>query len=281
MSIQNFIDTVEMPWVLFPCVWFLSTLWGSFSGVIVWRVPVIFKDTRTQWAVGRVETTLFGRSHCDHCGTTLNFIDLIPVFGWLIRRGRCRACGIHISPLWPGMECFCGVTGVAIFMLPFSYEDCLVLWILAMGLILLAWFDDRTEWLPDTMTFPVMFMGLLFSPIGDYHDRISGLIMGWLIFMICIVFLCFQRRSWQYMSWGDIILGGALGAWTGWKGIPVFVLLSVLSCAPYLVFRKHILKDALYTQDGKIRIPLGPSMAAGGFLSIIIIRYLGPDFMIS
>ncbi|HWJ68537.1 MAG TPA: A24 family peptidase [Sphingobium sp.] len=192
----------------------LGAIIGSFLGAIVMRWP-------------RGESVMKGRSYCDACGRTLGVVDLIPLFGALIQRGRCRRCGARIDPAHMLMEAGCAlIGGVALGTLPL-----LAGLLVAMGgwlLLTLAIFDARHFWLPDLLTLPLAVIGLT---IGDwilpapFWDRATGAALGYgLLFALAWGYRRFRGRD--GLGLGDAKLLGAIGAWMGWQALPLVLLLA-------------------------------------------------------
>lgn len=258
-------------------IWLSTALWTSFCGMLVWRLPVIFNACFTDWTKGRenTETTIMGRSHCDSCHRTLTIIDLIPVVGWIIRKGQCPACHNKVSSIWPVMEATTGFIACGFMFLPLPFYNRIILWSLFLWLTLISWMDDRTEWLPDIFTFPVLFSGLLFSPISLMHSRVEGAVIGWIIMLLAMLYGCWRQNSWDYLSWGDVILCSALMAWLGNENIILFLITTCI-CAViyicYLTIKERKGFNTPRTEAGQLRIPLAPAMCVASLICFILIQ---------
>lgn len=253
-------------------VWFLTAFWISFSGMLVWRLPVIFKVNFTDWTKDRTETTIMGRSHCDSCNRILTAKDLIPVLGWILNKGQCPACHSKVSIQWPLMEAIFATLAVGIFFIPIPFHDRIGLWLLFLWLTLLSWMDDKTTWLPDIFTFPVIFSGLIFSPLGTPMMRAEGALMGWCLFLISLSWLCWKRKSFEFMSWGDIILAAGAGAWLGWNHMVSYLFLTIFIGLIYVSVKKIMDSSTEYTEDGKMQIPFGPAMSCALIVNLILLE---------
>lgn len=260
--------------ILSIIILFISAIWISFSGLLVWRLPVICGINWCNWTKNRQETTIMGRSHCDSCDRKLTPIDLIPVIGWLINKGKCPSCHHKISIAWPIMELIGGLLSVGIFFLPISFHNQIIIWLLFLSLILISWMDDKSFWIPDTFTFPLIFAGLLFSPIEDINSRVIGFAVYWFVLLICLLWICWKKGSFEFLSWGDIIFAGAAGSWLGFDNLSFFLGGSVVFGIIYILYKKFIDKNTEYTEDEshQMQIPFAPPMSAS--LIIILISVL-------
>lgn len=261
---------IDHKWFLYIIIWITTALLISFSGVLVWRLPVIFKIDWSNWTKGRTETSIIERSHCDNCHKVINPIYLIPVLGWILCKGKCNHCHNKVSKVWPLMELLGGLFAVGIFMLPLSLGTQTIIWLLFLWLFLLSWMDDKAYWIPDLFTFPLMFAGLLFSPIGTPMERIVGLVSYWSVMLFCLLLICLRRKSFEFLSWGDIILAGAAGAWLGFINISFYLFGAVGFGLLYYVFKKFD-KETEYTNDNKMQLPFGPALSASLFTNLILI----------
>jgi leader peptidase (prepilin peptidase)/N-methyltransferase len=201
------------------------------------------------------------RSRCPHCGTPIAWFDNVPVVSWLMLRGRCRACRAPISSRYPLIE----VLTAGLFMLAGLHYpgDWLGLaWCAWLAtLVTLSGIDWDTTLLPDDLTLPLLWGGLILSLAGSTlppSAAVLGAAIGWgSLWLVHFLFLKITGR--QGMGAGDFKLLGALGAWLGpWAILPV-VLVASLSGAIVGVTMKvrGALREGLY-------VPFGPFLAAGG-----------------
>jgi len=219
----------------------LGAIIGSFLATIVSRWP-------------RGQSVITTRSRCDGCGRVLHAIDLVPLVGWLIARGKCHACGARIDSVHPLVELGCaligGFCGWAFPPLPAA--------LLAVGgwlLLTLAFLDARHLWLPDALTLPLATLGLT---LGDwilpapFLDRLIGALGG--AVLLALLALAYKRlRGRDGLGLGDAKLLGAIGAWLGWQGLP-FVLLIASAAALLWVL---ILRLTGRPVGAQTRIPFG------------------------
>lgn len=219
----------------------LGAIIGSFLGAIVTRWP-------------RGDSVLRGRSTCDGCGRTLGVIDLVPIAGALIARGKCRACGSAIDPVHSLMEAGGAlIGGLCLWLLPLPAA---MLFMLGGWLLLaLAILDARHFWLPDALTLPLAVLGLT---LGDWvlpaplSDRLLGAVIGYGGFFLLA--LAYRRlRGREGLGLGDAKLLGAIGAWLSWSLLPLVLLVASLGGLLWaLVLR---LRGAAL--DSTTRLPLG------------------------
>jgi len=192
----------------------LGAIIGSFLGAAVMRWP-------------RGESVMRGRSRCDGCGRTLGVVDLIPLLGALIPRGKCRQCGARIDPIHMVMEAGCAAIGGIAFLLAPPLAALLTA-VAGWMLLALAVLDARHFWLPDALTLPLAVIGLT---LGDwalpapFRDRVIGAALGYgLLFALAWSYKRLRGRD--GLGLGDAKLLGAIGAWTGWQALPLVLLMA-------------------------------------------------------
>ena len=228
---------------LMPGVWiatavFLSAILASFYGVLVYRLPAIFGVTFTEYARTRKDTTIMDRSHCDSCDRILNIVDLIPVIGWLIRRGKCPDCGSPIPAVYPIIE---GIAGIVGGILLYLSDGNFIPVFIASWLFLIAWMDDKTQWLPDGLWIPVMFTALLLPLFGwspvSLSSAIGGFALGWALLFVVFGAISLLRQE-DLMNYADIWLFASLLGLVGYEAAPLFVGGTALLTIPYIAFMK-------------------------------------------
>ena len=186
---------------------------GSFIATILIR-----------WPKGR--SIVSGRSACDACAAPLGPADLVPILSWLVRRCRCRHCGARIDPLHPAIEAASAMVGLVALLghpLPLGAVTALLGW----WLLLAAALDLEHQWLPDTLTLPLIPLGLLAGWAGfgpPLAERAAGAAIGWAA-LFAIAFLYKRLRGREGLGGGDPKLLGGIGAWIGAWNLP-FVLLG-------------------------------------------------------
>jgi leader peptidase (prepilin peptidase)/N-methyltransferase len=258
-------------WVVFAGV--LGLLVGSFLNVVILRVP---ERMAAQWRreaqdILELEADTAALppgivrepSHCMHCRHPLAARDNIPLFGWLLLRGRCRYCNAKISVQYPLVELLGGVL-FALVVWKFGPTWAALAGLALTGtLIALAGIDLRTQLLPDQLTLPLLWLGLLLALVPVFvatPAAIGGAVIGYL--SLWSVYWGFKLLTGKEgMGHGDFKLLAALGAWMGPIALLPIVLLSSLIGAlvggSLIVLRRH---------DSQIPIPFGPFIAAAGWV---------------
>lgn len=264
-----FLDTTAF--ALFSGV--LGLMVGSFLNVVIHRLPkMLDNDWRNQCAelhgVAPPDceqlTLAKPRSRCPQCGHSITALENIPVFSWLALRGRCSACHAPISPRYPVVESLSGLlSAFAALHFGFGWSAAGAM-ILIWCLIALAFIDFDTQLLPDSITLPLLWLGLLFNLFGTFADlpsAVTGAMGGYL--SLWIVYWGFKLATGKEgMGYGDFKLLAALGAWLGWQMLPLTILLSSLVGA--VVGIGLIL---LAKRGRQVPIPFGPYLAAAGLLA--------------
>jgi leader peptidase (prepilin peptidase)/N-methyltransferase len=174
------------------------------------------------------------RSRCGACGHRIGALENIPVVSWLVLRGRCSACGTSISLRYPAIELLTGVLFAAVAWRFGPTPATLAGLVLTGCLVALTFIDADAMLLPDAITLPLLWAGLLWSMVGGFvplADAVLGAAVGYL--SLWTVFwaykLAFGKEGFGY---GDFKLLGALGAWFGWQAIlPVILLSAVVGAA--------------------------------------------------
>ena len=252
---------------------------GSFLNVVIHRLP---KMMEREWHEQCAE--LHGnepqhaptlnlsrpRSRCPACGHQISSIENIPVISYLFLRGRCAGCGDKISLRYPLIELMTGaISAFAACHFGFGWAAVGAL-ILLWALIALAAIDYDTQLLPDSITLPLLWIGLAFNLNGTMTNLASaviGAIVGYLA--LWSVFWAFKLATGKEgMGYGDFKLLAALGAWLGWQMLPAIILLSSVVGAvagiSLIVFARHGRNNP---------IPFGPYLAAAG----VIVLFWGQE----
>ena len=253
----------------------LGLLVGSFLNVVIHRLPKMMeRDWHGQCAELRGEEVLPDskplslarpRSRCPECGHLISARENIPVFSWLFLRGKCSACRKPISVRYPIVEALTGLlTAFAAVHFGLGWP--------AAGAILLIWclialtfIDVDTQLLPDSITLPLLWIGLLFNVFGTFTDLQSAVIgaMGGYL-SLWSVYWCFKLVTGKEgMGYGDFKLLAAVGAWLGWQILPLAILLSSLVGAVI-----GIALIVLAKRGRNVPIPFGPYLATAGLLAL-------------
>jgi leader peptidase (prepilin peptidase)/N-methyltransferase len=282
----------------------LGLLVGSFLNVVIYRLPLMMeRDWRRQCesfllasaagngsAGGQAATEpvpaedepfdlMRPRSACPSCKTPIKARHNIPVLGWLWLRGRCAACGTAISVRYPVVEACTGLlSGFVVWHFGFTAEAIAAL-LVTWSLVALTMIDLDHQLLPDAITLPLMWGGLLFhlvagphpagSPLASLTDGVIGAMAGYL--SLWLVYQAFRLITGKEgMGYGDFKLFAALGAWLGWQMLPLIILLSAFTGAI-----TGITLIALKRHGRQAPIPFGPYLAAAGFVAFV----WGPQLM--
>ena len=269
-----FASLAQREWLLVLSVGIIGLLIGSFLNVVIHRLPKMMeRDWHIQCAelVGErlapppPETISLAkpRSRCPTCGHQITAFENVPVLSWLMLRGRCSACHASISPRYPIIEATTGAL-FAFAAIEFGYG-----WatagaaILTGALVALTFIDIDTQLLPDSITLPLLWAGLLFNVFATYSDlqsAVIGAIAGYL--SLWTVYWGFKLATGKEgMGYGDFKLLAALGAWLGWQMLPLIILLSSLVGAIVGVLLIVIAK-----RGRNVPIPFGPYLATAGLL---------------
>jgi len=254
-------------------VFLLGLLVGSFLNVVIHRLPKMMEaEWQAQCAELRGETSATAapynlatpRSTCPACGHRITASENIPILSWLVLRGRCSACGTAISKRYPLVELLSGLLSAAVAWKWGVSVETLGALCLVWTLIALAFIDFDTTLLPDSLTLPLLWLGLLFNLNGHFaslYDAVMGAVVGYLV--LWSVYWLFKLATGKDgMGYGDFKLLAAIGAWLGWQMLPVTILFSSVVGAAIgiamVVFVKH---------DSRVPIPFGPYLAGGGLIA--------------
>ena len=271
----------QSPALLYGTAVALGLIMGSFLNVVILRLPRMLEaewrsdcadldgENRDGERVRDVEPALTlskPGSHCPACGHAIGPLENVPILSYLVLRGRCAACGVRISPRYPLIEAFTAVlTLIVVLHFGVSWQTPAAL-VLTWGLIALAFIDYDTQLLPDGITLPLLWAGLVLSLFGlftDSRSAILGAAAGYL--SLWLVFQAFRLLTGKEgMGYGDFKLFALFGAWLGWQYLPQIILLSAVTGA--------LLGSALiaYGRHDKGKpMPFGPYLAAAGWLSLM------------
>ncbi len=250
---------------------------GSFLNVVVHRLPRMLE---LRWkddcfALANPDAPLperpvynlaVPRSACPHCGHRIRWYENIPLASWLALRGRCSGCKAPISARYPLVEAATGVlTVLVVAQVGIGWETLWAL-LLTWSLIALTLIDYDTTLLPDDITLPLLWLGLLVAiPAGgvSLEDAVIGGAAGYL--SLWLVYHAFRLATGKEgMGYGDFKLLAALGAWLGWQKLALVIVLS--SGVGAVVGIALIL---LAGRDRARPIPFGPFLATAGFLAFL------------
>ncbi len=263
-------------------VFILGLLVGSFLNVVIHRLPEILKR---EWQAECLEflqregvagqkhedssrhfNLVSPRSRCPHCGHLITAVENIPVVSYLFLRGRCRECAQPISLRYPLVEL---VSAVLVTLAAWKFGVTLqaaTAMLLIWALICLTFIDYDHQYLPDNITLPFLWLGLLlnlFSTFTDLQSAVLGAIAGYLL--LWLVYQIFKKLTGKEgMGFGDFKLLAMLGAWLGWQMLPAVIIFSsvVGSVAgiALILFKRH---------NHSQPIPFGPYLAIAGWITLM------------
>ncbi|MDS4014680.1 MAG: A24 family peptidase [Candidatus Accumulibacter sp.] len=272
MELLSTIDAHPGLFILF--CGFFGIIVGSFLNVVICRLPrMMEREWQLHCAELRGEAPPPGeaislarpRSRCPACGHTIGILENIPLLSWLVLRGRCAACAAPISVRYPLVEAGSGLA-CAYTALHFGFA-----WTTA-GAMLLIWcllaltcIDLDKQVLPDLITLPLLWAGLIFNIFASFTDlqsAVIGAVSGYL--SLWLVYWAFKLTTGKEgMGYGDFKLLAALGAWLGWQILPLTILLSSLLGAVVGVTLIVVTK-----RGRNVPIPFGPYLAAAGVVAL-------------
>jgi leader peptidase (prepilin peptidase)/N-methyltransferase len=254
-------------------------LFGSFLNVVIHRLPKMMQRESDNYVAAETGKQLphtdrynlmVPRSACPHCKHQITALENIPVVSYLVLRGRCSNCKAPISPRYPAIELLTGVlSAVMIWHFGSGWAGLSTLFFL-YALVAMTFIDADTQLLPDDLTYPLLWAGLIMNINGTFvplQDAVIGAAAGYL--SLWSIYWAFKLATGKEgMGYGDFKLLAALGAWMGWTMLPTIILLSSVVGAVVgiglIVFAKHGRNNP---------IPFGPYLAAAGLIAML---YGGP-----
>lgn len=264
----------------------LGLLIGSFLNVVIHRMPKMMQRESDNYVAQESGRPLphmerydlvLPRSACPHCGHRITALENIPVLSYLALGGKCSQCKAPISMRYPLVEALTGA--LSAFMVwhfgsgAAGLASLVFLWLL----IAMTFIDADTKLLPDDLTLPLLWLGLLVNLDGAFaplHEAVIGAAAGYL--SLWSVYWLFKLATGKEgMGYGDFKLLAALGAWMGWTMLPLIILLSSVVGAVVGICL------IAFTRRGRDNpIPFGPYLAAAGLIALIwgkmlVQRYLG------
>ena len=248
---------------------------GSFLNVVIHRIPKMMQRESDNYVA--VESgkppphtdkynLMLPHSHCTACGHRITALENIPVVSYLVLRGKCRACKAPISPRYPLVEVLTGALSALLVWHFGSGWAGLATLLFAFLLIAMTFIDADTQMLPDDLTFPLLWAGLLVNINGTFvplADAVIGAAAGYLA--LWSVYWAFKLATGKEgMGYGDFKLLAALGAWLGWTMLPTIILLSsVVGALVGIVL-------IVFAKRGRDKpIPFGPYLAAAGVIALL------------
>ncbi|AUT60551.1 A24 family peptidase [Paraburkholderia terrae] len=252
---------------------------GSFLNVVVHRLPIMLERA---WRAEVSEATdhafdedglperynlWLPRSACPHCGHVLRAWENVPVLSYLLLRGRCSHCKTHVSFRYPLLELSSAALALGALISFGATGTALAAFALCATLLAMSAIDIDTHLLPDSMTLPLLWAGLIvnFNAVfASLHDAVIGAIAGYLA-LWCVHWVFKIVRGVEGMGYGDFKLLAALGAWLGWAALPQIILIAAVTGA---------VVGLVATWIGRMRfeepLPFGPFLAAGGAVTLFV-----------
>ena len=256
----------------------LGLLIGSFLNVVIYRTPKILER---KWKIECREflglepdqklldekfSIAWPSSQCTSCGNKIRPWHNIPILGFLLLKGKCKDCNASISWRYPTVEFITGILSVlVVWKFGATFESLFAL-CLTWCLIALAGIDLDTKLLPDNMTLPLLWAGLIvnfFDTYTTFGNAFWGAVAGYMI--LWSVFWGFKLLTGKEgMGYGDFKLLGALGAWLGWQTLPMIILISSV-----VGLAVAILMMVFMSHDRRVPIAFGPYLAIAGWIALV------------
>ena len=267
------------PYFYLFTIFILGLLVGSFLNVVILRLPVMMENDWQQQCCEllnqdvpgyKKEKTSFNlitpRSHCPICNHVISAIENIPLISYLFLKGKCSNCGNKISIRYPLIELVSALSVVTVaYFFGVSIQAFFAI-CLTWALITLAMIDFEHQLLPDDITQPLLWLGIiinLFNVFTDIESSVIGAIFGYsTLWSVYIIYKLISGK--EGMGHGDFKLLAVLGAWFGWQSLPLIIIFSSLVGAVVgillIIFKSH---------DRTTAIPFGPYLAIAGWISML------------
>jgi leader peptidase (prepilin peptidase) / N-methyltransferase len=269
--------SLEPSLLYYVTVALLGLVVGSFLNVVIHRLPRMLErrwqaecrelnGTETPVVEQTPYNLVVPGSSCPACGHKIRPWENIPLLSYLLLRGRCSACGVHISVRYPLIELVAGLAALAVAWHYGPGWQTAAALVFTWALLALTMIDLETQLLPDSITLPLLWLGLLVNVKGMFvplSSAVIGAAAGYLA--LWAVYHAFRLLTGKEgMGYGDFKLLAALGAWFGWQMLPLTILLSTLVGAVIglglMAFRNH---------EREVPIPFGPYLAVAGWIALL------------
>lgn len=276
------------PAFFLAAVFLFSLMVGSFLNVVILRLPVMMKQEWREECCEFLElkteeeqqTSAFNlvvpRSRCPNCQHLITALENIPVISYLFLKGRCKECGTRISLRYPAIELLTALASVSVAYYFGVTIQTLFAIILTWALIALSFIDIDEQLLPDNITLPFLWLGILLNLFGVFttlQASVIGAMLGYgTLWTVYIIFKLVTGK--EGMGHGDFKLLGLLGAWFGWQVLPLIIVMSSLVGAVI-----GIAMIVLKSRDRNIPIPFGPYLAIAGWISMIWGPYIMATYL--
>ncbi|WP_339330058.1 A24 family peptidase [Aeromonas hydrophila] len=267
----------SLPWLYFSLVFLFSLMIGSFLNVVIHRLPIMLErewqaeylgyfNPETQSQQEERYNLMVPRSACPHCGHAITAMENIPLLSWLWLKGRCRECQAPISARYPLVELLTALLSLVVAVTFPPGWGLLAALLLTWVLVALTFIDLDKMLLPDQLTLPLLWGGLLFNLAGGFAplaDAVIGAMAGYLV--LWSLYWAFKLLTGKEgMGYGDFKLLAALGAWLGWQALPIVLLLSSLVGA-FIGIALILLRNHHQNKP----IPFGPYLAIAGWIALL------------
>lgn len=283
LPLSEVLRTEPVIFVTFSVIFGLMV--GSFLNVVIHRLPIMMER---EWHANCLElqgkevpkqpkyTIVSPRSACPKCGHQITALENIPIISWLMLGGKCSNCKTKISKRYPLIEALTGaLIGLVAYKFGYAYSA-LFAFIFVFALVTLTFIDFDTQLLPDDITLPLLWLGLIFNISNGFTDlksAVLGAIFGYLI-LWSVYWLFKLVTGKEGMGYGDFKLLGAIGAWFGWQLLPAVILMSSVVGAVIgigmIMFRG---------KTGNTAIPFGPFLALGGIAALFFGQQLARFYL--
>lgn len=240
--------------MLYVSMFIFGAIVGSFLNVCIYRIPA-------------GESIVSPGSHCPSCQEPILWYQNVPIFSYLLLRGRCAKCKVAISWRYPAIEALTGVLFLLVFSQFGFHASTPVYCVFAAVLVVIAFIDLDHQIIPDVISLPGILLGFfcsaLFLPwIGWWNSLLGILVGGGSLFLVAAGYELLTRK--EGMGGGDIKLLAMIGAFLGWKAVfPVIFVSSLLGTAvgvPLMLIRR---------EDGKLALPFGPFLTAAALVQLL------------
>ena len=276
MYLLEYLRNSPVAFLIFMTI--LGLMVGSFLNVVIHRLPKMLENDwrqqcRTLLNIETPATTaaetynlIQPRSRCPQCNHQITALENIPVLSYLLLGGKCSVCESPIALRYPVIELTSGFLAMfCAWHFGFGYQACCAT-LLSWSLLTLSTIDLDHQLLPDDITFPLLWLGILFNMTGmftDIRSSLLGTMAGYTV--LWSVYQTFKLLTGKEgMGYGDFKLLAMLGAWLGWQMLPLIILLSSVAGAligiSLIVFKQH---------DRNKPIPFGPYLALAGWVALI------------
>jgi leader peptidase (prepilin peptidase) / N-methyltransferase len=266
-------------WFYLATVFIVGLMVGSFLNVVIHRLPIMMEADWKQQCLEFLHpdqaasappspryNLVVPRSACPHCGHKITALENVPVISYLALRGKCSNCKAPINARYPAVELLTGLLTLAVAWKFGVSVQAISAIAFTWALIALTFIDADTTLLPDDITLPLLWAGLLVNAFGLFTSlsaAVFGAVAGYLV--LWSVFWLFKLTTGKEgMGYGDFKLLAAIGAWLGWQMLPQVILLSALVGAIV-----GVIGIVVYGREKGAKIPFGPYLAAAGFIALL------------